>query len=243
VIEPPTGDLASLDEHLVSLLAPSSPGAEQYRVLRHVVETLRKRAKLQVVAITSPGVGDGKTVTAINLAGALAQALDARVLLADLDLRRPSVAKSLGLGAAQPTLADVLASPDLALKDAVAPLPRFNFSVLRAPASVAAPYELLRSPRLEALMVEARAQYDYVVVDTPPFAPMPDCRLIAKCVDGFAVVIAAHRTPRGLLAETLKAMDPEKTVGLVFNANDARSVRYEETYGRKLPWRRVEEIA
>ena len=241
-IEAPRGDAGLLEDRLVSLRSPSSQGAERYRVLRHVVETLRKRANLQVLAVTSPAVGDGKTMTAINLAGALAQAADARVLLVDLDLRRPTVARQLGLIDARPTLVDALASPELALKDAVCQVPKFNLSVLRAPASAPAPYELLRSPRLEALLAEARQQYDYVVVDTPPFVPFPDCRLIAKCVDGFAIVIAANRTPRGLLAETLKAMDPEKSVGLVFNADAARDVGYEEAYGRML-WRRKEEIS
>ena len=72
------------------------------------------------------------------------------------------------------------------------------------------------------------------MVITPAFVPLPDCRLIAKCVDGFAVVVAAHRTPRGPLAVTLKAMDPEKTVGLVFNVDDSRGSHYEEVYGREL---------
>jgi capsular exopolysaccharide synthesis family protein len=232
---------ALLDEHLVSLQAPSTPAAEQYRVLRHLVETLRKRASLQVLAVTSGGVGDGKTVTTINLAGALAQSEDARVLLVDLDLRRPSVARYLALGHARPTLADVLGTPGIALEDAVVRLPRFNLSVLRAPVSAAAPYELLRSPRLEALLTEARAQYDYVVVDTPPFVPFPDCRLIAKCIDGFVLVVACNRTPRGVLAEALKAMDADKAVGYVFNAHPSRPAPYYANgHGRSrvLPWHR-----
>ncbi|PYM67589.1 MAG: hypothetical protein DME11_03295, partial [Candidatus Rokuibacteriota bacterium] len=88
-------------EHLVSLFDPTSYEAEQYRVLRHVVETLRKGANLQILALTSAGVGDGKTTTAMNLAGSLAQSTHARVLLADMDLRRPMVAHRLGLGGAK----------------------------------------------------------------------------------------------------------------------------------------------
>ena len=94
VVQSPRVASALLDEHLVSLQAPSTAAAEQYRVLRHLVETLRKRTNLQILAVTSPGVGDGKSVTAINLAGALAQSPDARVLLADMDLRRPAVVSS-----------------------------------------------------------------------------------------------------------------------------------------------------
>jgi protein-tyrosine kinase len=232
---------ALLDEHLVSLQAPATAAAEQYRVLRHLVETLRKRASLQVIAVTSGGVGDGKTVTAINLAGALAQSDDARVLLVDMDLRRPSIARYLALGETRPTLADALEPSGLPLKDAVVLLPRFNLSVLRAPVSAAAPYELLRSPKLEALLAEARQQYDYVVIDTPPFVPFPDCRLIAKCIDGFVLVVASNRTPRGILAEALKAMDSDKAVGYVFNAHRSHPSPYYDSgngHGRTLRWRR-----
>src|SRR5262249_53083387 len=208
-----------LDEPLVSLQAPSSAAAEQYRVLRHLVETLRRRANLQVIAVTSGGVGDGKTVTAINLAGALAQSDDTRVLLIDMDLRRPSIARYLSLGGSRATLADALETPGPGLEEAVVRLSRFNLSVLPAPVSAAAPYELLGSPKLEALLAEARQHYDYIVIDTPPFVPFPDCRLIAKCIDGFVLVVASNKTPRGVLAEALKAMDSDKAVGYVFNAH------------------------
>ena len=215
-----------VEEHLVSLLAPASVEAERYRMLRHVVETLRKDANLQVVAITSPGGGDGKTTVAINLAGALAQSVDSRVLLVDCDLRRPAVGRQLGLGRARRSLVDALARPGLTLDDTVEHLARFNLSVLPAGESAVAPYELLRSPKVEALLEEARRRYDYIVVDTPPFAPVPDGRLISKWVDGFLVVVAAHRTPRQMLAETLGLMDPEKVTGLVFNGDDARPSSY-----------------
>jgi len=246
VFERPRIATALLDEHLVSLQAPSTAAAEQYRVLRHLVETLRKRASLQVLGVTSPGVGDGKTVTAINLAGALSQSDDARVLLIDMDLRRPAIARYLAIAQARPTLADALGTPGLALKDTVIELPRFNLSVLQAPVSAASPYELLRSPKLEALLAEARQQYDYVVLDTPPFVPFPDCRMIAKSVDGFVLVVASNRTPRGVLAEALKAMDPEKAVGYVFNAHRSRPTPdYEDTngHGRALPWLRKGETS
>lgn len=231
----------ALDERLVSLLRPDSFEAEQYRVLRHIVETMRKDAHLHVVAVTSPGVGDGKTMTAINLAGALAQAPEARVLLADVDLRRPAVTRQLGLGGSRRSLVGTLRDPGLTLEDTVEHLPRFNLSVLPAGGSAVTPYELLTSPRLEALLEEARQRYDYIVLDTPPFVPVPDCRLIAKCVDGFLIVVAAHRTPRGVLAEALDLMDLAKVVGLVFNDDDARRSSYYNVYAGSPPdarWRR-----
>jgi succinoglycan biosynthesis transport protein ExoP len=219
-----------LDECLASLLRPTSFEAERYRVLRHAVETLRKDTQLQVVAVTSPGTADGKTTTAINLAGALAQAPGARVLLADVDLRRPALTRQLGLEDRRPGVLDVLLQPEVALPDGVRRLAQFNLSVLPAGVGPVAPYEALKLPRFEELLEEARQRYDYVVLDTPPFVPVPDGRLIAGCVDGFLVVVAAHRTPRKELAEALGLMDPAKVVGLVFNGDDAPIPPYYSRY-------------
>src|SRR5207302_7946689 len=90
-------ELDGLDGHFVSLVTPATFEAEQYRALRHMIEELHASSGLAVVAVSSPSVGDGKTTTAINLAGALAQSPDARVLLIDADLRRPSLARHLSL--------------------------------------------------------------------------------------------------------------------------------------------------
>src|SRR6058998_288991 len=95
--ELPRGVANGLDEHLVSLLAPASFEAEQYRALRHLIEQLHKSTGLAIVAVSSPTVADGKTTTSINLAGALAQAPDARVLLIDADLRGAALGPRLGL--------------------------------------------------------------------------------------------------------------------------------------------------
>ena len=108
-VERPAGVSDGLEEHLVSLLAPTSFEAEQYRTLRHLIEQLHKAAELQVFAVSSPTASDGKTTTAINLAGALAQSHDARVLLIDADLRVPTVGTNLGLDERPgPGLADTL---------------------------------------------------------------------------------------------------------------------------------------
>ncbi len=210
---------ATPDERLVSLLARSSLEAEQYRGLRHIVEEAGKH----VVAVTSPTPRDGKTTTAINLAGALAQAPGTRVLLVEADLRQPRVADQLGLGGSDGRgLADAIADDRLALPEVVQHLTDFNLSVLTAGRSPASPYEALKSSRLHGLLEEARRHHDYIVVDTPPVVPVPDCRLIARVVDALLIVVATHRTPRQLLQEALAALDPTKILGLVFNGDDRR---------------------
>ena len=219
--EPALESSARVKQSLVSLLRPTSFEAEQYRTLRYIVEQLHKDANLQVVAVSSPGAGDGKTTTAINLAGALAQAPDARVLLVDADLRQPSVSKYLGIDDSRGLgLVDAILKPGLQLDDIAWCLPPFNLSALPVGQPPAAPYEVLKSPRLAKLLEEARQRYDYVVVDTPPLVPVPDCRVMAKWVDGFLLVVAAHKTPRKLVEEALNVMDPTKTLGLIFNNDD-----------------------
>jgi capsular exopolysaccharide synthesis family protein len=220
-------DRARLSEKLVSLVAPESCAADQYRALRHTVERLRREDGVLVIGVTSPCPGDGKSITALNLAGALAQSPDARVLVVDADLRRPSVADYLGLTPRSPGLAEAILDPACELSRVVRCLDGFSLSVLPAGSPRLAPYELLNSSRLDALLRDARRHYDCVLIDTPPAVPLPDCRLIERLVDGFLLVVAAHKTPRRLVAEALNVLDPAKMVGIVFNADDrSRSADY-----------------
>src|SRR5580765_2479405 len=207
-------------EQLVSLLAPDSFAADQYRTLRHSIERLRREDGLRVLAMTSATPNDGKTVTTLNLAGALAQAPDARVLVVDADLRRPSVANYLGLDSHRSRgLSDVLRDPSYTLADVVQQVEGFNLSIVPAGAPQNAPYELLNSTRLENFLNDARERYDCVLVDTPPLVPLPDCRLIGKWVDGFLLVVGAHKTPRSLVQDALNLLDLSKLIGIVFNGD------------------------
>jgi capsular exopolysaccharide synthesis family protein len=211
-----------LQEHLVSLVTPRSFEAEQYRGLRHIlVERAQESGRLSVVAVSSPSMGDGKTTTTINLAGALAQSADVRVLLIDADLRRPSVSKRLGIdGRERPGLVEAILDETLGLDDVVQRHPRFNLFVLPAGRGSDLPYEALKSPRVGQLFEDARARYDYVLVDTPPLVPLADCRIIEKWVDAFIVVVAAHKTPRRLVEDGLNVLDPARVLGIVFNRDE-----------------------
>src|SRR5882762_5148830 len=200
---------AQPDQHLVSLLAPRSYEAEQYRVLRHVIEQMHKDDDLRVIAVTSP---------AVNLAGALAQDSETRVLLIDVDLRRGAVQEQFRLRKSGTIgLAEAIADPSLALSDVIRPLPQFKLAIVPAGRCPDAPYEAFRSPRFIGLLREARKEYDYVVLDTPPLIPVPDSRVIAKSVDGFLLIVSAHRTPQRLVEEALDIIEPTKMIGIVFN--------------------------
>src|SRR5262249_26788321 len=93
------------------------------------------------------------------------------------------------------------------------------------------PYEVLKLPRVGELLAAARQAYDFIVVDTPPLVAVPDCRVIEKWVDGFLVVVGAHKTPRKLLEEALSVMEAAKVIGLVFNGDDRPLSGYPYGYG------------
>jgi protein-tyrosine kinase len=230
-VSAPAEHAFEIEEHLVSLLDPTSFEAEQYRTLRHLTEQLHKSTALSVIAISSPGAADGKTTTAINLAGALAQAPDARVLLIDGDLRGGTLAARLGLDN-RPGLVDAILDANLPLEVVARPRPPLNLSVLPAGRLPSAPYEVLKSPRVGELFAEARRRYDYIVLDTPPLVSFPDCRVIGRWVDGFLIVVTAHRTGRKLLEEALHITEPAKIVGLVFNEDDRHLSRTSYPVGR-----------
>ena len=218
-------------EQLVSFVAPASMEADQYRGLRHTVERMRQQIGLQMLAVSSPAPGDGKTVTTLNLAGSLAQSRNTRVLVIDADLHRPSVAEYLDLEDPHgPGLAEVIMREDCTLAQTVRRLDALNLSVLPSGVCESGAYELLNSPRLESILEDARHRFDYVLIDTPPLVPLPDCRLLGQWVDGFLIVVTAHRTPRKALAEAVGLLDPAKVVGLVFNGDDRRLPPYSSYY-------------
>jgi protein-tyrosine kinase len=223
-----------LDTHLVSLTAPASFAAEQYQGLRLTIERLARSRDMKVIAISSPAAGDGKTVTAINLAGALARGGDERVLLIDADLRRPSVARQLALTDAHTGLADALANSGTAVADVVKTLPKFNnLDVIPAGTLRSGISQILRSPRLDAFIQEARQRYAYIVLDTPPLLPVFDSALLAKSVDGVLMVVSANQTPRKLLGEALNMLDASKVLGIVFNRDERPLFGYYDAYYRE----------
>jgi capsular exopolysaccharide synthesis family protein len=219
-----TSKSGEINPHLVCLLQPTSFLAESYFRLRHTLELMRKQERGLVLGVTSPGAGDGKTLTAINLAGALAQDAHARVLLVDLNLRQSgaSVRNYLDL---QPDtgsgVSDWIGNDAGGQGLASYHLPGINLHLIPPGTNVDSPYELLKSPRLDELFEQARQQYDYIIVDTPQTLLLPDIELIARVVDSFLIVVRANSTPRERLAETLNLMQQEKVLGLVFNESPA----------------------
>jgi succinoglycan biosynthesis transport protein ExoP len=220
-----------VDSHLVALTSPGSFAAEQYQGLRLTIERIGRSRTLQVIAVTSPAAGEGKTLTAINLAGALARGSDdARVLLIDADLRRPAIARQLALIDGWGGLAEAVRDAGTTLSDVTQRLDAHNLSVISAGTRSGAVHQILRSPRLDRLLTEARQRFDFIVLDTPPLLPVFDSALLANSVDGVLMVVAANQTPRKLLGEALNLLDPAKVLGIVFNRDARPMFGYYDAY-------------
>ena len=223
--------LGSIDAHLVGLLASTTPEAEQYRTICHGLEQLTKETGLSVLAVSSPAVGDGKTTTAINLAGTLGQSPGIRVLLVDLDLRRPSISQALRVTHVNSSgVIGIISDPNLSWRSAVQCYSAVNLHVLPAGTSSTAPHELLKSQRLGEFLQEARHCYDYVIIDTPPLIPFSDCQILQRWIDGFLLVVAAHKTPRELIEEAIQSVVPTKMLGLIYNNDTLPVYKYYSYY-------------
>ena len=218
------------DHHLVAALAPTSLAAEQYRSLRTRLKRAESGRALRTIAITSPNKGDGKSLTAANLALTMAQEFQHRVLLIDCDLRRPSVHRLFGLTEG-PGLGDVLMGA-AELDHALVALPEYHLTVLPAGLPPSRPAELLGSAAMRRLLDTLRSRFDRILIDVPPVAPLADLHILAPMVDGLLMIVRAGITPKPAIERALAGLDASKVLGLVLNESGGETAEtYYEGYG------------
>lgn len=179
---------------LAVLADPHSPSAEAYRSLAANLQFAYSDRQLQTIGITSAAEGEGKSTTVANLAVALAQS-GRRVIILDADLRRPGQHTLFGLQREE-GLTNFLVGErnELPLQDTSALAVR----VLTSGPMPGNPLEALASRRFDQALALARAQADFVLVDTPPAGALADVAVIAPRLDGVLLVVSAGRTKRDL---------------------------------------------
>lgn len=207
-----------LDPLLVAALQPMDPAAEQYRTLRGRIAQAENGEPIRVIQLTSPGNGDGKTITAVNLALTMAQEFQRRVLVVDADLRQPRVHELFNLDAG-PGLVDVLTGA-AALEEALVEIPQQHLTVLRAGRAYDRPAEMLGSGPMRRLMDGLRTQFDRIVVDSAP-AMVADPVALAPLADKLLLVVRAGSTTKPAIARALGALAATNLLGLVFNDSGA----------------------
>lgn len=204
----------SPEGRLVALDAPESAEAAGFRLLLARLERLAAQRPVRVVAVTSATRGEGRTTVAANLALTAAREGHATVLV-EADLRRPVLAKLLGL-APRAGLAEVL-DGTAELSQAIVRVGAL--SVLTA-GDVRDPAAAIRSPRIPAVIDALRAAYGYVVLDAPPAIAFADGDRLAAAADAALLVVRAGTTPRAVVRLALDAIG-DRAAGIVLNAVDA----------------------
>ncbi len=207
----------------------TSVAGEAYRAVRTALLFSRAGNPPKVILVTSSVLGEGKTVTALNLATSFAQ-LRGRSLLIDADLRRPRCHRALRVEN-EVGLADVLVGR-VALQDAIRPTDIPELFVLTAGASAPSPLELLGSDQMRELLATVSEQFDFVLVDSPPVIPVSDAVTLSTMVDGVVLVVDTH-TPKQAARETRDRFEyvGAKVIGAVLNKLDVTSPDYNYYHG------------
>lgn len=194
--------------------SPNAALVEQYRRLGAALHHHQLQGGAHTVMVTSAVASEGKTLTATNLALTLSHSYKRRVLLIDADLRQPGVHEVLSLPNTV-GLTDSLKSGDRSTLrvQTLSPL----FSVLTAGRPDSDPMAGLVSDTMSQILTDAAEQFDWVIVDTPPVALLPDANLLAAMIDTALVVVSANTTPYPLVARAVQAIGEQRILGVVLN--------------------------
>jgi capsular exopolysaccharide synthesis family protein len=188
--------------------------SEQYRILR--TKIVQHPRLPQLILISSPASGDGKSTTAINVAAALSLKNDAKVLLLDADFRKPAIHTQLGLPEA-PGLTEMLRG-SCRIEEVLVRTQEFpNLFVITAGVPPPDPSELLDSTRWQTFCDKLRSLFRYAVIDSPPVGVVADYDLIQATCDSVLLVVRPDHTKRQLYDNALKIVPRSKFLGVVLN--------------------------
>lgn len=201
---------------------------EQYRRLAARLHVAQTEADTRVVMITSAVASEGKTLTATNLALTLSESYKRRVLLIDADLRRPFVHELF-------RLPNMTGLNDGVRGDAGRKVPLIRvsdyLSVLTAGRPDPDPMSVLTSERMQRILKDAAAAFDWVIVDTPPIGVLSDAHLLARLVDTVVLVVKAGSTQHSEMVRAIEAIGRDRILGVVLNCAEERQRTAYYKYG------------
>lgn len=213
-------------QHLLAVTDPADPAVEALRSLRTSLHFAMLEAKNNILAISGPRPGVGKTFVSSNLAGVIAQA-GQRVLVIDADMRKGTLHKLLGISQ-QGGLSDVLGGK-LPVGSAIHALPGLDNMHYMVRGDVPPnPAELLMHPRFQQLLEDLSRQYDLVIVDTPPILAVTDAALVATHAASTLLVTRFGVNQAKEIALTMRRFEQNgvQVKGAIFNAVEKRATGY-----------------
>lgn len=229
------------NERIQLVLDSAGPVSESFRVLRSkILFPSDGKARPRTIMVASSSPEEGKSFISVNLAVAIAKGLDQYALLVDCDLRRPSLAGLLGMGAEHsPGLAEYLKS-ESELAELISKTSVDKLSLLPSGACPPNPAELLTSVRMNRLVNELSGRYSdrFIIFDSPPFQVASESLVLAKNVDGVVLVIGYGKSDRAKLKTMVEAIGQDRILGIVFNGQKDGYIkkkmfdRYGSYYGK-----------
>src|SRR6185503_8163732 len=194
-----------------------------------------ERMQMRSLVVTSAGVAEGKTLTALNLGWLLAQTEGVRALVIDSDLRRPCATDYFGIEA-NVGLSEVLGG-QLDLQDAIVRLDPAGLHLLPGGRPRDDVAELLSGPSYTRVLMEARRMFDYIIIDAPPLGIFTDANVLMSRADAAMLVVRAGKTRYSVVDKMLEQIPREKILCVVLNRADeqpeSNSYYYQYRYSNR----------
>lgn len=206
-------------QQLIVREKPRSSIAEAYRALRTNLQYGKVDGELKKIIFTSSGPGEGKSVTAANVATALAQG-GAKVIIVDCDLRRP--VQHLIFGRVADGVTNILAGKGN-VGDYLQDTDVSNLKIMASGPIPPNPAELLNSNRMMDMLKTLGGKADYLIIDTPPVLPVADTCILASKVDGIILVLGAGSVRPDAAQKAKESLEQVNGVLLGVTINRSRS--------------------
>jgi len=213
------------ETHVISLEDPNAPQTEAYRSLRTSLQIIGLRRPVQTLLVTSPMAAEGKTTTVVNLGVTLARA-GRRVVLVDLDLRRPRLARFFdadeSVGFTSVLVGDAPLSEALNDIDVAPGVPPLQ--LLASGPIPPNPSELMGASRVSELLASLQSVADIVIIDSAPLIPVTDALVLSGRVDGVVLVVGAGESRRRHLSRAVELLESAEApvLGAVLNSTSSQ---------------------
>jgi len=210
-----TSPALRLNRALVAADMSDNAVADQYRALCTRIANADQTGAMHVILVTSPGAGEGKSITAANLALTMAREYQRPTCIVDANLRAPRLQQLFGLPDG-PGLSDVLAGR-APLEEALTAIENLGVTVLPAGTPAEHPVELLGAMMMRQILDSLRLQFDRIIVDTSAALARADMGLLTPLVDRIVLVVRAGVTPKASIADVMTTLDATRLLGVVLN--------------------------
>ncbi len=225
-LDPTEIDESAISEYLITMKNPLSHISEEYRKLCTRIFSVTEKKDQNTLLVTSSAMGEGKSLTSVNLATVIASKIDHTVLLVDCDLRNPTMHKYFGL-TPEVGLVDYLKG-NVKLEDALINTWIGRMTLLPAGTPPDNPVELLSSNKMQQLITDIKERYKnrYIIIDSTPVLSTAESIAIASQVDGVIFVVRERMVPKKEVKHALSLLKGANLLGVVLNADEDKSDSY-----------------